>query len=356
MLKLLLMLITLHFSPLAASAQRLSIQKQVIECGRTGYEQPVTATFELRNKGLRKLVIESVKADCGCTSVEYPKEVGIGEKFTIKMTYDARQLGHFQKMAAIRSNATKKPVYLTMRGLVLAELQDYTGNYPFSMGDLLIDRTDLEFDDVNRGDAPIQEIHVMNNGMRTMEPRVMHLPSYLSATVTPETLQPGHAGTIALTLHSDKLHGYGLTQSAVYLAQQLGEKVSPDNEVPVSVVLLPDLKDFETVDKERAPRLHISSTDVDFSDFGGKSKKTAEVVLFNDGLSTLEVSSLQMFTGGLKITLGKRQIAPGQSTSLKITGFAGELAKLRKRPRILMITNDPNHAKVVINIQVSRVE
>lgn len=37
--------------------------------------------------------------------------------------------------------------------------------------------------------------------------------------------------------------------------------------------------------------------------------------------------------------------------SLEIIGTASELQQLRKRPRILMITNDPDHAKVVINIR-----
>ena len=84
------------------NAQRLTVKTTTIDVGATGYEQPVTATFEMRNKGLRRLVIQSVKPDCGCTKIEYPKEVGIGERFTIKMTYDARMLGHFQKMCLVK--------------------------------------------------------------------------------------------------------------------------------------------------------------------------------------------------------------------------------------------------------------
>ena len=99
-------------------AQRLTVKNTTVDVGATGYEQPVTATFELRNKGFRRLVIESVKPDCGCTKIEFPKEVGIGERFTIKMTYDARQLGHFQKMCMVKSNGTKKPFYLTMTTLL----------------------------------------------------------------------------------------------------------------------------------------------------------------------------------------------------------------------------------------------
>lgn len=339
------------FQSLMIHAQKLVVSQSTIECGRTGYQQPITATFQLKNKGLRKLLIESIKPDCGCTTVEFPREVGAGDKFTIKMTYDARQLGHFQKMAAIKSNASEKPVYLTMKGVVLAEVLDYTGTYPLAMGNLLLDKDALEFDDVNKGDAPVQEIHILNNSTETMEPRLMHLPSYLEATYSSETLVPGKSGTITVTLHSDHLRDYGLTHSKVFLAQQLGETVSAGNAVDVTVTLLPDLKQFEGVSRARAPQLHISETDLDFTDFQKHQKKNIDVKLSNTGQSTLTISSMQMYTEGLRVTLDSREIAPGQTTTLRVTGFKEELSQVKGRPRILMITNDPDHAKVVINIK-----
>lgn len=335
---------------LPASAQRIVVTNTTIDCGRVGYEQPVTATYELQNKGKRRLLIESVRTDCGCTAVDFPKEVSAGDKFTIKMTYDARQLGHFHKMAAIKSNASEQPLYLTMKGVVLAEVLDYAGNYPLSMGTMLLDKNELEFDDVNKGDEIIQEIHVYNNGSDVMQPTLMHLPPYLTAQVVPENISPGHGATITVTLHSEKLRDYGLTQTNVYLGKHLGDKVNADIEIPVSAILLPDLSAFANVNKDQAPQLQISSTDIDFTNFDKKSKKTVEVTLTNTGQSPLIISSLQMFTSGLKVTLGSREINPGQTTMLKITGIASDLQKVRKRPRILMITNDPDHSKVVINI------
>ncbi len=337
--------------PLPALSQRLVVTEPVIDCGHTGYRQPVTATFELRNKSLRRLVISDVHPGCNCTSVEYPREVGVGDKFTIKMTYDASQLGHFYKEAMVVSNGTKSPLYLSMKGIVLKEAQTYTGSYPFTMGNLLLDKDELEWDDVNRGDTPVQEIHVMNNSSEALTPRLLHLPSYLSATYAPETLQPGHSGTITVSLESEKLHGYGLTQSQVFMAQKLGEKVKADRAIDLSVILLPDLKEFEGPSHDMAPQLQISDTDFDFTDFGGKSKKNAEVMLANTGKSTLRISSMQMFTSGLKVTLGERELAPGQTTTLKITAYADELSQVKSRPRILMITNDPDHPKVVIHIR-----
>ena len=328
-----------------AGAQRLSVTNAKVDVGRTGYEIPVTATYELRNRGLRKLVIEDVKPDCYCTKVEFPKgEIGMGEKFTIRMTYDASQLGHFNKQAAVISNGSKKPVYLTMTGVVLADLHDYSGSYPYDFGSLLSDANNLEFDNVQKGEERTFEMRIMNNGTAPMQPNILHLPAYLSAKAYPEILMPGHGGKVVFTLHSDKIRDYGLTQSTVYLAQQLGEKVKSETEISVSAVLLPPV-----TPRDNAPQLELSDSTLTI-DFAGKAKKSGEIVLTNKGQSTLDISALQMFTPGLKVTLGKSHLTPDEQAKLKITAVADELKKVRSVPRVLMITNDPSHSKVIITI------
>lgn len=334
---------------LSVSAQRLVITKSVVDCGNTEYMRPVTATFELWNKSTKKMTIHSVKTDCGCTKVDYPKgSIAGGEHFQVKVTYDARQLGHFHKMAAIMSNASEKPVFLTMTGVVLAEMEGSFDAYPYEIGELRLDKRDLEFDDVNKGDMPVQEVHILNNGKKVLSPNVMHLPSYLSADLTPARLAPGRSGKIVFTLNSSNLRDYGLTQSSVYLAKEPGEKVSPSNEMGVSVVLLPALSGG---DVSNVPRLALSSENIEIA-FAGKSKKKNEIILSNQGSAPLEISSLQMFTSGLEVTLNQRSLAPGESTKLKVTAYREQLSKVRTRPRILMITNDPNRPKVILYIQI----
>lgn len=345
-------MVSVHCS--TACAQQLTVTTPTMDCGTTGYETPVTATFELWNKGQHPLVISDVRADCGCTKVEYPKgEIEVGAPFKVTMTYDARQLGHYYKQCAISSNGSEAPVYLTMKGVILADMHDYSGSYPFAMGDLLLDKNYLEFDDVNRGDQPMQEIYIMNNGKQMMQPSVMHLPSYLSAVIEPKRLSPGHSGKVTLTLLTDKVRQLGLTQTSVYMGKVLGERVSQQNELPVSVVLLPDLKSLTGKLKQQAPKLELSADKLELGTLDAKSKKSGELVLTNMGHSTLKVSSLQMFTPGLKVTLGKRELAPGQSTKLKVTAYGDKLKTARSMPRILMITNDPNHAKVVIEVHAN---
>ena len=60
-----------------------------------------------------------------------------------------------------------------------------------------------------------------------------------------------------------------------------------------------------------------------------------------------------MFTMGLQVSLNKTKIHPGETAKLKVTAVAAELKKSRsKNPRVLMITNDPDNAKVVVRVKV----
>ena len=333
---------------LTATAQKLIIEKTTVDVGRTGYQQPITAVFEFRVKGSKKVRISEVRPDCNCTKVEYPK-TDQSDKFQIRMTYDAQQLGHFDKQAAVVTNATAKPFYIRMKGIVLRDYQDLSANYPITMGNLLLDHSELEFDDINRGDQQVQVLHIYNSSTTVCQPNLMHLPSYLKATMVPERLGPSRAGTLTVTLNSKNLHDYGLTQSAVYLAENPGDKVSADHEIPVSAVLLPSFIGMTSAQKQYAPKMQLSKTTCDIL-FEGKSKKKDIIEITNKGRTELDISSLQLFTGGLQVSLGKSKLQPGEKTTLKITALRDDLKKVRTRPRILMITNDPDHPKVTITI------
>ena len=336
----------LSFSP--AGAQKLVINKTTIDVGKTGYEVPVTATFELRNKSSKQLVISRMDTDCGCTTIDGPRTVGAGQRFTISLTYDARMLGHFNKQAVIYTNASDEPVSLKMKGVVVEDLVDYSNRYPYDMEGLLASVNNVEFDDVKKGETREVEINLLNNTDHDMTPNMLHLPSYLHALAMPEVLEPNRSGKIILTLNSEEVKKYGLTQVSIYLAKRLGEKISNETELPVSVVLLPDMKQFEGVNREQAPQLQLSADALNLD----AHHKNGTIILTNSGKTALNITSLQMFTGGLKVKLPKSTLQPGESTKLRVTIIPSQIRKARSKPRILMITNDPEHAKVVININV----
>ena len=345
--------------PLPASAQRLGALNQVIDLGQVPFNQPITAEFELVNKSDKNISIVKVRSSCGCTTVNYPKDpIRKGGELTVSATYDARQLGHFFKQVALYTDQDEQPFKLTLKGIVVDTIVNYTGKYDYMLGELSADRKTVSFDDVNAGDQPTAKIHIMNPTQKAAQPVVMHLPAYLKADVSPSKLAPGQAGTITLTLASEELSDYGLTQTPVYLGMNPGERVSHDKEIVVTAVLLPSFADYTDDDYAYAPKLHLSVgegtvTTLPLGSFNGKKKLKGEVYIINEGMSELEISQLQMYTPGIQLSLDKSHLAPDEITTLHVAAVAKDYRPEEGRqPGILMITNDPHRPKVTINIDI----
>lgn len=75
--------------------------------------------FVFKNKGKAPIVLNEVKASCGCTVPEWTRTpVAPGEKGTIKVTYNTNNVGAFTKSITVNSNAVNNPVILIIKGNV----------------------------------------------------------------------------------------------------------------------------------------------------------------------------------------------------------------------------------------------
>ena len=80
----------------------------------------MTHEFRFENTGDGSLVIHSAKAECGCTTPEYPKNaVAPGKDGIIKVTYNPLgRPGGFTKIVTVRCNGNPSKVTLKIRGTV----------------------------------------------------------------------------------------------------------------------------------------------------------------------------------------------------------------------------------------------
>ncbi len=337
-------------TPLFLHAQTISLPSGTINCGQVKYKHPVKAEFKMKNTGKLPLLIKNIRTSCGCTTVSYPTDaIEPGESFTVSAVYDAKQMGHFQKEIGVYSNADAQPLLLTIKGVVVEEVSHFDGEFPYTIGDVLADKADLLFDNVNRGDQPIEKIHIYNNGNATITPQLLHLPPYIKGEIKPARLVPGRSATILLQLDSRKLHDLGLTHTSIYLGSFQGDKVSSDKEIDVNIVLLPNFEKLDESQLANAPRLQLSKGSLKFNKTSGKAKEKDYVEITNIGKSKLSIRSLQIIGSGLDISLNKQNIEPGETAKLKVVAINSMIAKARTAPKVLMITNDPSQPKVTIN-------
>lgn len=78
--------------------------------------------FSFINKGENPLVLSNVRASCGCTVADWPKEpIKPGKSGSIKVKYNTAIMGSFNKSITVNSNAANSVASLRIKGTVVAQ-------------------------------------------------------------------------------------------------------------------------------------------------------------------------------------------------------------------------------------------
>ena len=97
----------------------IDFESKVIDYGTIEHNSDGLRKFIFTNNGNDPLLIKGAKASCGCTVPDYPKdEIKPGEQGEIKVKYATNRVGKFTKTITLTTNASKKPVLLTIKGEV----------------------------------------------------------------------------------------------------------------------------------------------------------------------------------------------------------------------------------------------
>jgi hypothetical protein len=95
---------------------------QMVDLGEINQGQAVSALFSFENDGDQALLITGAKASCGCTVASYTKEaIEPGKKGEVKVVYDAKNEGAFQKSVILTANTETGSVQLIIKGVVKGE-------------------------------------------------------------------------------------------------------------------------------------------------------------------------------------------------------------------------------------------
>jgi len=100
-------------------APAISFNKMVHDYGTIKKDTNGSCEFVFKNVGKKPLILNNAVASCGCTVPTWPKEpIMPGKTGAIKVVYDTKKAGSFNKTITILSNAQNGPVILTIRGAV----------------------------------------------------------------------------------------------------------------------------------------------------------------------------------------------------------------------------------------------
>ena len=92
---------------------------KVVDYGTIEHNADGVRKFVFTNNGTEPLLIKNAKGSCGCTVPTWPREaIAPGATAEIGVKYATNRVGKFTKTITLTTNASKKPVILTVKGVV----------------------------------------------------------------------------------------------------------------------------------------------------------------------------------------------------------------------------------------------
>ena len=102
-----------------SSNATIDFVSKVVDYGTIEHNADGARKFVFTNNGTEPLLIKNAKGSCGCTVPTWPREaIAAGTTAEIGVKYATNRVGKFTKTITLTTNASKKPVILTIKGEV----------------------------------------------------------------------------------------------------------------------------------------------------------------------------------------------------------------------------------------------
>jgi hypothetical protein len=307
-----------------------------------------TTTFEFKNTGNQPLILNSVKATCGCTTPEWTQEpVAPGKSGTIKVSYNPKNRpGAFTKNVNVYSNAEPSVTVLTIKGKVEPRTLSLEEQYPREMGPIRWKSNYLSLGSMLSAEEKTDTLTYYNPTEKEVALGVYRAPGHLTITFDPQKVPAGKTGKMIVKYDSKKRNAFGYVSDRIYLEV---DGVRDNNfSIGVSVTLNEDFSKMTDEEKANAPVAVIENNVFDFGSVREGNNVVHSFKLTNNGKSDLLIRNVKASCGCTAVK-NENLVKPGQTTEIKVD-FNSKGKKGRQNKSVTVITNDPANSTLVLRI------
>lgn len=108
-------------------APEILFESTTHDFGKLAYGADCSFEFTFKNTGKSDLILSNVRPTCGCTIAEGWQQIGPvkkGKTAKVKISYDSKRVGAFNKTITVTSNAKNDPVQLIIKGEIEPQKQE----------------------------------------------------------------------------------------------------------------------------------------------------------------------------------------------------------------------------------------
>lgn len=299
-------------------------------------EGKVSHTFTFTNTGRYPIVIELVKADCGCTAVNYDRApIRPDSTGTIEVVFDpARLSGRFSKGVTVISDGGRNRNLLRVTGTVIGRPLTVEERYPFPLAEgVRAEAMHEAFGYVENGTVKSMAFGVVNTGRK---------PVTLAFTVAtgsgrlqvagPQRLEPGEEGMVTLTYNlrgGEPIYGMLADRVTVTINGTRGDLPVTTNAIAIEPAA------------GRTAQCEVAPASRNFGIVRAGSDCIVRVRITNRGRGPMRIRGVQLRRGTSATLREGTVVEAGCSVEVTLTLHVSEEAYGRVAGGVSFVVNDP---------------
>ena len=312
---------------------------------------PVVHEFQFVNQGIDTILIQSVRASCGCTTPGW-SNAGIhpGDTGFVRALYNPlNRPGIFDKTLKVTTNAEPEVHVLRIKGKVLPRPRSIAEDFPVKSGSIRMKFKSFHMGQMITKSPVTRSFTWINDGPRAIIfADSSRAPDYITIAFTPDTLQPQEQGEVRITYDPIAKKDFGFVTDRVKI-------FSNDSEAPIKTIdVVASIQEYfpPMTEKElrKSPRIEFLEKSHDF----GHARKGKEIVssfkFANTGKKDLAIRKVETNCRCVTLDSVPEKIAPGDEFTFNAhfdtTGRYGTQHKT-----ITVFSNDPLNPINVLTIK-----
>jgi len=347
---LLSLMITFGNLLFAQSSSKIEFEKLSHDFGTIKEDDGVVSySFRFKNTGDAPLIINNVKASCGCTTPEWTHKPLIpGSEGLIKVNFNPRRRpGNFTKTISVYSNAGNSVVTLKITGNVIAHVKTSEEIYKRKLGLINLKTNHLSFVKMKENEIKTDTVEFINFENTPVEIGIKKSPVYTKVKILPEKVMPNQEGSIIVTWDASKDNIYGFKMDRIYFT--FNGEGSYNYSLGISATIEEDFSQLSEEEIANAPSVSVNSKVFDFGEINEGEKVNHVFSVKNEGNRDLIIRRVKASCGCTAATPDKNVIKKGEDTEIKVV-FNSKGKRGRQNKSITLITNDPKQPTTILRV------
>jgi len=306
--------------------------------------------FVFTNTGSAPLIINKVKASCGCTSPTWTeKPIMPGQEGFVSAVFDPRNRpGNFNKSIFVETNTERGRNILRIKGEVIPRPRTVEDDYPKALGNLRLQTNHFAFVKVYSDQVKKDTLKIYNASDSDMKIGFSKLPDYLEFKVVPEVLKPGEKGYILGIYDGSKVNDWGFVSTRINVS--INGDFGNRQYITISARVEEDFSKLSKEEMENAPTISFDDESFNFGKTASADKIEHDFKFTNKGKSDLIIRKIRSTCGCTTVAPEKTVIKPGESSSFKAIFNPGSRKGMQTKS-IYVISNDPKNPNVRLTIR-----